>query len=233
MTMGSSAQAYVPEAPDGQHLPAAARILVTTMAIRVHRRAALVGLTRAAVLPAAAFAVHQLRYALAFGAGAGVELQRQGHSYLHSVVPWIVLLVGLALGGFLSALGRAMGGQTSFPRYSFSLLGLWITCAACLVAIYGTQEFLEGLFATGHPSGLVGIFGSGGWWSVPAAVCVGLVLAALFHGARWAIEEVAARRGGSRRPASPDALTAPCRLDARFPRLAPLASGWSGRGPPS
>ena len=56
------------------------------------------------------------------------------------------------------------------------------------------QEFLEGLFATGHPGGLAGIFGYGGWWSIPAAVCVGLVLAAVFHGARWVLDEVAQRR---------------------------------------
>ena len=45
-----------------------------------------------ALTPAAAFAVHQLRYWLAFGAHAGAALQQQGHSYLHSLVPWIVLL---------------------------------------------------------------------------------------------------------------------------------------------
>ncbi len=184
------------------------------------------------MVPAAAFAVHQLRYLLAYGGAAGVELQRQGHSYLHSLVPWIVLLFGLAVGGFLSALGRAMGGHRSLPRYSFSLLGLWLTCSACLLAIYVSQEFLEGLFATGHPAGLAGIFGYGGWWSVPAALCVGLVLAALFHGARWVLAEVA------RRAAAPPAaaVIGPQRWDVSDvfrPRVAPLALGWSGRGPPS
>ena len=78
-----------------------------------------------------------------------------------------------------------MAGQRSVQRYTVSLLGLWLACSAALVAIFATQEFLEGLFATGHPAGLVGIFGFGGWWSIPAALCVGLVLAAVFHGARW------------------------------------------------
>ena len=32
------------------------------------------------------------------------------------------------------------------------------------------QELLEGLLSTGHPDGLVGIFGEGGWWSVPIAI---------------------------------------------------------------
>ena len=29
------------------------------------------------------------------------------------------------------------------------------------------RSFLEGLLATGHPAGLAGIFGFGGWWSIP------------------------------------------------------------------
>ena len=122
-----------------------------------------------ALVPAGALAVHQLRFLLAFGGDAGVELARQGHSYLHSLVPWVVLLIGLAVGAFLWALGRAMGGQRSAPRYTLSLAALWVVCSACLLAIYVTQEFLEGLLATGHPSGLAGVFGYGGWWSIPVA----------------------------------------------------------------
>ena len=136
------------------------------------------GAARIALLPAAALAVHQLRYLLAYGSAAGMELQRQGHSYLHSVVPWIILVVALVVGGFLRALGRAFSGQTSLSRFSLSFTALWLVCTVALVAIYGCQEFLEGLFATGHPAGLVGIFGFGGWWAIPAAACVGLVLAA-------------------------------------------------------
>jgi hypothetical protein len=89
-----------------------------------------------ALMPAAAFAVHQLRYYLAFGSAASVELRRTGHSYLHSVVPWIVLLVALAVGGLLRALGRALAGHKSLPRFTVSFLGLWLTCSACLVAIF-------------------------------------------------------------------------------------------------
>jgi hypothetical protein len=196
------------------------------------RRAIGSGLARAAVVPIAAFAVHQLRYLLAFGAGASAEMQRQGHSYLHSVVPWLVLGVGLAAGAFLSSLGRALSGQTTVPRYSLSLIGLWLTCAACLLAIYTCQEFLEGLFATGHPAGMAGIFGYGGWWAVPAALCVGLVLAALLHGARWLLHEVASRRGARARVTAPRPARAPRPAHALLPRLAPLALGWCDRGPP-
>jgi len=197
------------------------------------RRSAARGLARAAAVPAAAIAVHQLRYLLAYGSTASVELQRQGHSYLHSVAPWIVVALAWAGGAFLSALGRAMDGQTSAPRYGCSLVVLWLICAASLVVIYSGQEFLEGLLATGHPAGLVGIFGYGGWWAIPAAVCLGLVLAALLHGARWVLHEVAARRARTpRAPASPGRCL-PRPADVSLPRLAPLALGWCGRGPPA
>jgi len=196
------------------------------------RRVALRSLARVALVPPAALAVHQLRYLLAFGGNAGVELSRQGHSYLHSVVPWIVLVIGVGIGAFLWALGRALGGRLSVPRYTLSLAALWLVCSVCLVVIYVTQESLEGVFATGHPGGIAGVFGSGGWWSIPAALCVGLVLAAVFHGASWVLREVARRCAGNR----PD----PARVAAPRQRLpvslalrpSPLAGCAAGRAPP-
>jgi hypothetical protein len=188
-------------------------------------------LARAAVVPAGALAVHQLRFLLAFGAGANAQLARQGHSYLHSLVPWIVLLLGVGVGAFLRALGRALGGHRSVPCYTLSLAALWVACAAGLLAIYVSQELLEGLFATGHPAGLAGIFGYGGWWSIPATACVGLVLAAMFYGTSWVLDEVAKRHSTVARPRRRPAAS-PRPADLRLPRLAPLAGGWSGRGPP-
>lgn len=185
----------------------------------------------AALMPAGAFAVHQLRYWLAFGSRAGLMLQRQGHSYLHSVAPWIVLLIAVSAGILLRALGRAVGGRGSLPRYTLSFTALWLLCAACLVAIYAGQEFLEGLLATGHPAGLVGIFGYGGGWSVPAALAVGLVLAAIFYGFQWVLHQVGERR----RFLAPvrRRLLACVPQTVLVPRLAPLAKGWSDRGPPA
>jgi hypothetical protein len=202
------------------------------MIARADCRALIRCLARMALVPAAALAVHQLRFLLAFGGNAGVALARQGHSYLHSLVPWIVLLIGVAAGAFLWALGRAMAGQRSAPRYTLSLAALWVVCSACLLAIYVTQELLEGLLVTGHPAGLAGAFGYGGWWSIPAAVCVGLVLAAVFHGARWVLDEVAQRCDRVVGAASPRSATPLCAPDVVLPRLSPLAEGRSGRGPP-
>ncbi len=198
----------------------------------MRRRPWLAGSMPVALLPAAAFAVHQLRYMLAFGAGAGAELARTGHSYLHSLVPWIVLLIALTVGGFLRAAGRALAGHRTLPRYTLSLTALWALCSLALITIYISQESLEGLFATGHPSGLAGIFAYGGWWSIPVSILIGLVLATLLHGARWVIDEVARRyayRPLSRPPRAAVLAHPPQLLLAPLP---PLVGGWSGRGPP-
>jgi hypothetical protein len=191
------------------------------------------GLARLALLPAAALLVHQLRFMLAFGGHAGLALSRQGHAYLHSLVPWIVLLVGAAVGAWLWSLGRALAGQRSVPRYAVSLAALWLVCSVALVGIYVAQELLEGALVPGHSAGLAGVFGYGGWWAIPAALCVGLVLATIVHGARWVLDEIAHRR---RRPAgrlAAASLATPRPLDVLLVPRPPLAGGWSGRGPPS
>jgi hypothetical protein len=202
------------------------------MPVRAERGLVARQLAPLALMPAAAFAVHQLRYWLAFGGRAGAQLHAQGHAYLHSVAPWIVLVLAIAAGAFLRALGRAFRGYRSVPTYTASFAGLWLVCAACLVGIYASQELMEGFFATGHPAGLVGVFGYGGWWAVPAALAVALVLTAVFHGARWTLEEVT-RRYGTPAPKLAQRV-APLRFPRTLPvlRLTPLAGGWSGRGPP-
>jgi hypothetical protein len=196
------------------------------------RRRRLPGPTVALLLPPAALAVHQLRFALAFGGGAGIELRRTGHDYLHSLAPWLVLLIALAAGSFLRRAGRALSGHTSPSRFTVSLAALWALCSATLLAIYVAQELLEALLAAGHPAGLAGVFAYGGWWSLPAAACVGLVLAVALHGARWALGEIA--RLAARRRCVRRRIALPPRRRA-MPRLAPapLVAGWSGRGPPA
>jgi hypothetical protein len=148
-----------------------------------------------------------------------VILERQGHAYLHSLLPWIVLLAAAAVGSFLWALGRAFAGQRTIPRYAMSLGLLWMLCTACLLVIFVAQELLEGLLAGGHPAGL-------------AALCVGLVLATILHGARWVLDEVARWRRASRLTCSPQARL-PRLYSVLLPRLSPLEAGASGRGPPS
>jgi hypothetical protein len=199
----------------------------------LQRRSSVTRLAPVALMPVAAFAVHQLRYWLAYGDRAGAMLERQGHAYLHSLVPWLILLLALCAGMFLRALGRAFSGDCSLPRYTASFTALWVACSACLVAIYASQEVLEALLATGHPGGIAGVFGYGGGWAIPASLCVGLVIAAVLHGARWVLIATAERN--PRHPAIRRLRSAPARAprDVPVPRLTPVAAGWSGRGPPS
>jgi hypothetical protein len=197
-------------------------------------RSLLRGLGRAAPMPAAALAVHELRFELAFGGNAGAVLAHEGHSYLNSVAPWLVLLVGVGAGAFLWALGRALAGQRSLHRYTLSLAALWLATSACLVGIYVAQELLEGMLVTGHPPGLEGVVGYGGWWAIPAALCVGFVLATVFHGARWVLDEITERRSTRAAPLLPPRAVSLWRMPVAIvpTRAVALACGWSGRGPP-
>lgn len=187
---------------------------------------------RVALLPPAAFAVHQLRYELAYGSHAGAELRETGHSYLHSLVPWLVLLIGLALGCFLRRLGRAYSRRSSPREFTLSFTAAWALCTGALILIFFCQETLEGWFAAGHPSGLAAAFGDGGWWAIPVAASIGLLLAAALHGARWVVAAVARlRRRGALLGAAVPFLRWSIR-DAQAPVLAPWHGGWSSRGPP-
>ncbi len=187
----------------------------------------------AALMPVAALAVHQLRYKLAFGGGSSHMLAAQGHAYLAGLAPWIVLLAGLSVGASLGRLAHrwARGAAEGTSRRAAGL-GVWLLAAFALVAIYTGQELLEGLLATGHPGGLAGVFGDGGWWAMPVALVVGGALALALRGAQ-ALERALA---GVR-------LTAPARVRAAAeivrrgvaPSLlacAPLARLAAGRAPP-
>jgi hypothetical protein len=179
------------------------------------------------LFPAAAFAVHQLRYQLAYGSRAGAVLSAQGHGYLTSLAPWVAVLAGVAAGSFLVRLARvATGRPDGRPRRAFATL--WLATFAGLLAAYALQEWLEGVFAAGHPGGVAGVFGHGGLWAVPLSALAALAVAALLRLASLAVDAVgpAARpvplaSAGLQRPGVP----AP-------PRRAALAGNVSGRAPP-
>ncbi len=193
----------------------------------------------AALMPAAALLVHQLRYELAYGADAPRALAEQGHAYLSSSAPWIVLLAALALGASLGGLVQrwAAGGSSGDPaRRAPRMIGVrvWLLASAGLWAIFAGQELLEGWFAGGHAAGLAAVLGGGGWWALPAALVVGGALTVALR-VGTAVEETlselaplrlrlrAAARAAARmlRPLAPE------------PRLpAPLARAAAGRAPP-
>src|SRR3954452_23041151 len=181
------------------------------------------------LLPAAALAVHELRYRLAYGHRTDSVLAAQGHGYLDSLAPWLVLLLGLALRAFLLRVARAAAGRPDrHPRRSFA--ALWLLSSAALVATYSAQEALEGVFSAGHPSGLAGLFGHGGSWSLAASVALGAGIAALLR-AGVAVVDVASRlapRVPARLPARTLARPAGVVL---LPRGV-LATAAAGRAPP-
>ena len=178
----------------------------------------------AALLPAAALSVHQLRFLLAFGDGAGAELERQGHAYLGLLAPFVAILAAAGVGLFVARLLEAWseGGDSGERGRAPSFPRLWLTIAALLVAIYTGQELLEGALVAAHDGGLASAFGSGGLLAIPAALAVAAAVAALLRGAEAAIAWVARRRcrPRRRRPASP---FAPC--SALLPRTQPAGSG--------
>jgi hypothetical protein len=188
----------------------------------------------ALLTPLAVLAVHQLRYDLAFGSGAGRELAREGHGYLSSVEPFALLGVAIAVGTFLGALAQARRatGATSdarVPRFA----ALWPLCAATVLAIFCAQELIEGALSPGHPAGSAAILAHGGWIAVPLAALAGSALAATLAVSERLIA-LAARAWNA------------CSYGRAFrivgPRSAPLARDWrldprsgvvAGRAPPT
>ncbi len=189
----------------------------------------------AALMPAAALLVHQLRYELAFGADAPRALAAQGHAYLSSLTPWIVLLAGLALGASLGSLvQRWANGRAAAAAPRATAARTWLLASAALFGIYAGQELLEGTFAGGHASGLAAVLGGGGWWALPAALLVGGALALALRLGVVAGEALAALAPPLRLTLRA-ALREARRLVPTFPAPAtpsPLARAAAGRAPP-
>lgn len=182
------------------------------------------------ILPAAALVVHQARYTLAYGGRANAELAAQGHSYLHSLVPWVVLTLGVGAWLFLQRVAAAVrsGRPGRFSRLAAPTL--WSLTTAGLIAIYAVQETLEGLVSSGHPNGAAAVFGHGGLWSIPAAAVVAVFVVLLMRVGR-AVLRTAARLGARRRVFA--AVAAEAHPRPAFVALrSPLARAAAGRAPP-
>jgi hypothetical protein len=180
-------------------------------------------LRRAALLVSGAFAVHQLRFVLGFGDGAGKVLSEAGHEYLPFAGAAAAVLVLLATSEFCRSLACAAAPE---PR-SARLRRLWIENAVALMAIYVAQEGLEGAFTPGHP-----IWAHGGWTVVPLAIAAGGLAALLLVGADRALAAVAGRAA---RGAPEDWATgsAPWRVvSAVLVPIDVVARHLAGRAPP-
>jgi hypothetical protein len=186
-------------------------------------------------MPAAVLTVHQLRYRLAFGGRTDEKLASQGHQYLGAVAPVAAMLLAIVVGLFLANLARAWRedhrDEVAADDGS-SLPKVWLLAALSLLLIYCGQELFEGFFATGHPGGLVGIFGQGGLWAVPLSIFLGGLVALTLRVADAAVRWAASHggrdhkpRARARNPLRPSGFLA-------IPR-APLASAAAGRAPPA
>lgn len=134
----------------------------------------------AGTLAACAYAVHSLRYLLAYGSHAQGELQRQGHAYLSAAPVLLTALLALGAGELLRAAAR---GERA-PGAGLPLLRTWALAAGALLALFCIQELLEGILAAGHPGGLQAVAAGGGWLAVPLSCAFGLLAAVLLRGAR-------------------------------------------------
>ena len=181
------------------------------------------------LMPAAALVVHQARYSLAYGARANTELAAQGHSYLHSVIPWSILALGIGASVFVRRAARAArtGNAGGFTRLSAA--ALWALTTAALVAVYAVQETLESFSVSGHPGGTAGVVGHGGWWPVPVAAVVALGVVSILRLGR-AVLRLAARLAHDAPRARVARVRVPCSVALVAP--APLALARAGRAPP-
>ena len=184
------------------------------------------------LLAAGSVFVHELRYLAAYGGSAGEALAEQGHSYTPLLEAMVALLALVALGRFALSVSHARDGVVNEERPP-DFLRLWVSASAALTVLYTLQEGFEGAFAPGHPSGLIGVFGHGGWTALIFSLLVGAVIALLTRLAHEAIELVAARAAAPRqwtaqaRPSWAVFETPPGR------RLDVLAWNLAGRAPPA
>ncbi len=180
-------------------------------------------------MPAAALAVHQLRYWLTYGSKANAQLTAQGHSYLHSLAPWTVLALGIGATLFLRRTARTLATGDAGALTRRSLATLWAATAAGLLAVYAVQETLESFLASGHPGGAAGVFGHGGLWALPASGLVAVAVVAVLRAGRAVLRTVVRLRRVTRRfvvlPTVVPAGIAPV-------VVRPLARAAAGRAPP-
>lgn len=184
-------------------------------------------------MPLCVLGVHQLRFYLVFGSRAPAVLAREGHRYLEFAVPAVVLLAALGLGWYAGCLALANAGRQRRRPTPPPGVRTWLACALLLFALYCAQELLEGFFAPGHPAGIAGVLGHGGWTAAPVSLLIGAALALALRVAGRLLATA------HRRPqplwASAASESAPRYRAARTAdwRLDPAAGVAAGRAPPA
>lgn len=179
----------------------------------------------ASLIALGAFAVHQLRYLLAYGASTDDELARQGHTYLAHAMP---LLLGIGLAALTARLvrgvisGNAPANERRIKATSYAI---------GIAAVFCCQELLEGVLVAGHATGIAAIFSAGGWAAMPLAAIFGVIAALIDRGIE-AIEDFVSPEAAQVHPA-PGRVRLPEAPRQLARRLSPLALGLAQRPPPS
>ncbi len=185
-------------------------------------------LRAAALLSGGVFAVHQLRYLLAYGHESHQALRTQGHAYLTLLLPLVVIALTGCAASLVSALviGDRQPSEPMRPNWR----RLWASSSGLLLLAYVAQECLEAALEPGHTVGIVVLAGHGGWIALPLVVLIGLAITLLLVGAATAVARVAAR---AHHTPTRRALSA-CRPPHLAPALAleSVARFLVGRGPP-
>lgn len=172
--------------------------------------------------------LHELRYLLAFGDHAH-EAASHGHAYLSLAGPLVVIVATAALTALVLRSVAASGSSSRRLR----LTRLWPLLSLGLLMLFSGQELVEGALTAGHPGGLDGVFGHGGWVAVPVAAALGGVLALSVR----VVERLAASRlmacaaswSAQPSPVSRPVSLVPVRVLGAPP---PLACHLAGRAPP-
>jgi len=142
-----------------------------------------------ALLGAGVIGLHELRYLIGYGGEAGHALAAQGHGYLDAVTATVALALVAALAVLIAAVVR--GATSAAARRARPWRVRWPAASGALLAVFVTQELLEGALSPGHPAGLAGVAGNGGWIAVPLALAIGAVVAVLLRGAEAVIARFA------------------------------------------
>jgi hypothetical protein len=181
----------------------------------------------AAILALGAFALHQLRYLIAFGGSSSAELAQEGHRYMSDLLPPVSVL---ALAAVVATLIRGTEGTSTTRAPLARRIAVF---AGALLAIYVGQEVLEGLIASGHPEGVAALLAGSGWIALPLAATIGTLAALLaraLEGVERAIAVIHAERPLRARPPAVRGSALPARGISLL--SAPLAFGLARRPPP-
>jgi hypothetical protein len=196
-------------------------------------------LRAALLMPLCALAVHQARYYLTYGRHGGAQLAREGHAYLSTLEPIVLFAAALAVGAFVGRLARTWqavppvpAAGARLPEHRHGTLRIWALCALVLIGFYCVQELCEVALAPGHPAGLAGVLGHGGWLALPVALLIAGALTAALRVSEALV--VLAARHGVRSPVPDGARVLLRRRSHRGVdwRLDPDCGIGAGRAPP-